>query len=86
MSIFFETGIPNWRIVFEFRSDIGDKGFKQDPDIFGREGTHNLVSTNVSSGKNMLYVMRPFEVSANIHTKVFHSSKGSHANLESMEK
>ena len=54
---FFEIGVPIWRIVFKFKSDIGDKGFKQGPDIFGREGTHNLVSANISSGINMLYVM-----------------------------
>ena len=71
MNIFFEIRVPNWRIAFKFKSDIGDKDFKQDPDIFGREGTHNLVSTNISSGINTLYVTRPFEVSANIHTKVF---------------
>ena len=74
MNIFFEIGVANWRIVFKFRSDIGDKGFKQSPDILGREGTHNLVSTNISSGKNMLHVMGPFEVSAKIHTKIFNSS------------
>ena len=53
---------------------MGDKGFKQGPDIFGRKGTNNLVNTNISSGINMLYVMGPFEVSANIHTKIFDSS------------
>ena len=37
-----------------------------------RELTHNLVSTNISSGINMLYVMGPFEVSVNIHTKIFY--------------
>ena len=75
MNIFFEIRVPNWQIVFKFRSDIDDKGFKQGPDIFGREGTHNLVSTNISSGVSMLYVSRPFEVSANVHTKIFNSSK-----------
>ena len=35
MNIFLEIGVPNWRTVFKFRSDIGDKGFKQGPDIFG---------------------------------------------------
>ena len=58
MNIFFELWAPNWQIVFKFRSDIGDKGFKQDLNIFGREGMQNLVSANVSSGINMLYNMQ----------------------------
>ena len=73
MNIFFEIRVPNWRIVLKFRSDIGDKGFKQGLDIFGKKGTHNLVSRNISSGINMLYVTGPFEVSANAHTKIFSS-------------
>ena len=73
MNIFFEIGVSNWRIVVKFRFDIGDKGL-QGPYIFGREGTHNLVSINISSGINMLCVMGPFEVSANIHTKILNSS------------
>ena len=74
MNIFFEIRVLSWRIVFKFRSDVGDKSFKQGPDIFGREGKHNLVSTNISSGVNLLYVSGPFEVSANVRTKIFNSS------------
>ena len=53
MNIFFEIRVPNWRVVLKFRSDIDDKSFKQDPNIFGRDGMHNLVSTNVSPGVNV---------------------------------